>query len=127
MPSCAVLQSATAIDVPDATIIACEGDIQKSSWTVIDLWPHATEIVARDPKQASAEEAREPAERTYKRALDIARHIRSSASDQREIATLTADKLPSAPGGARHLNGNRRLTLREFSERFISSRREREA
>lgn len=129
MPSCAVLRSATAVDLPDATIIACEGDVQESSWRVIDLWPRAADIATGHSKRAPAEGIGEPAERTYKRALDIAKHINSNVSDQFKMDNLApaADMMSSTRGEGGYRVTGRRLTLREFSERFMSSRNEREA
>jgi hypothetical protein len=126
MPSCAVLRSTSAVEEPDASIVACEGDIRELSWRVIDLWPHARGIASLDPKQAIAGETREPAERAYRRALDIANRIRSDRSRQYEIEHAAPQAAMMSSDGAKHSNDGRRLTLREFSERFAASQRERD-
>jgi hypothetical protein len=127
MPSCALLQSSTIADVPDSSFVDHEGDIQESSWKVIDLWPSRGSTGPASSIQSACPTS-EPAEKTYKRALDMAKHVRANSAVGSEIdnPSFAAVARSSPNGNVRGFAGERRLTLREFSERLISSQPKRD-
>jgi hypothetical protein len=110
LPSCAVLQTGVMSEMTDETDFENLGDIRNTVWTVVGFWPSET----KDPPHVDSQIAvAEPAERAYKRALEIAKdkHTINSGEKVPWSPALSPDQDRAAC--------ETRVTLREFSERLL--------